>query len=1164
MRVNVQVAYSAVSPTHARAHQTVSPLVRKTSLRPSSSSSNASSTTTTGSGLTRRRTLMGDGMTVRAAVLCPDALVDALDDISGECFLSPVLLPLSPLRPLVVLVPVVMPGKEAEKTTSAVCFPADDVYSILDRALIHLRRARRELDQAEQDISTVVLLAYATDPNLPGNVKAAVNEELGTRHGLITPPFTPATVIDSFAARLNVSPESISSSHHHHDHLHPPRSNSTSSLSSSPLSSDLFPQTRSMSLTTTLPVKSLSIGIPPQSQHHHNLIPNSSTSVRHTLPPSALAHSRSTTALYQLHLSTKPLPPLPPQDLLPDSERDPSSTINNDDAPAISPSIQKGNNLALHDASTRQTKPPSEDGVASSPTHVTTTISEDKPLQPQLISSTIERELPPSKVLPEPPLTPTPTPSAITTSSVKSSLPQPPPASPHARPLSPPPPSTSNPPPRKQSPFSSPTPLFAGPAIQRSTSYVDPISEYLIAGRRRSVDNGGLALALSGAKYQFGYDGDNGFGSSMDVGYVWDMEMIGGAPEGVPTDTPLYAELLSDMLYHTNSVTNVQVPDDADAESMCQISSEERIRLVNAISTWNFEPHLLSCDDLIKCAILLFEAVFRIEGMLSDVGMSSDWQATMCKFLHALRSIYREQNKYHNFRHAIDVFQASYSFLEKGECVPPVEILLDAGESVWKRSGKTESGMEMRDVLENRDIFALCIAAVGHDVGHPGLSNAFMKNAHAPLSTVYDDKSALEQMHCALLIQLMKKTGLGHLVQTSTQPATSDSGLQQEDAVEFRKLLTEIVLITDMSLHFEWIGRFTKVGEERQSGQCTSCGSDEKSKLKLMICQALIKCGDISNPTRPHAVSEHWSTALLEEWSSQAQLERELGLNPSVVDSNDGIVQAKGQIGFIDLFTKPLFGSLAAVVPELDFFSQQCDINRALWKTRLDDLTAIKLEKEKAAEASGSTSEGGNTSADDGIITRDDIAPSEIQYAAVFPLSLPFGCFGTDLSGSPIQGLGATLSMGNVDTANRDWDDRIDAEEEEEGLGENEDAITPTRNIKGAISPSVSPRTSRVIPSQGWPVPRSAGSSSSSTIDGSISGASTSVLTMPSPMSSVSDSISPTSTSNAPGGLTHRQVLAMRRKKSFRSSWDGYAFPPVSTAAMKGVAEESIDPTSQR
>jgi hypothetical protein len=75
------------------------------------------------------------------------------------------------------------------------------------------------------------------------------------------------------------------------------------------------------------------------------------------------------------------------------------------------------------------------------------------------------------------------------------------------------------------------------------------------------------------------------------------------------------------------------------------------------------------------------------------------------------------------------------------------------------------------------------------------------KNAKAPLSDVYDNKSALEQMHCALLIQAMRHHGLGKLLDRP------DSG--------FRKMLAGIVLATDMSVHYQFIRDFQSLVDGR-------------------------------------------------------------------------------------------------------------------------------------------------------------------------------------------------------------------------------------------------------------------------------------------------------------------------------------------------------------
>jgi hypothetical protein len=55
---------------------------------------------------------------------------------------------------------------------------------------------------------------------------------------------------------------------------------------------------------------------------------------------------------------------------------------------------------------------------------------------------------------------------------------------------------------------------------------------------------------------------------------------------------------------------------------------------------------------------------------------------------------------------------------------------------------------------------------------------------------------------------------------------------------------------------------------------------------------------------------------LLDEWTVQASIEAEFGLPISVMtlDPADTKAQAKSQVGFIDLFAKPLFTAMASVV----------------------------------------------------------------------------------------------------------------------------------------------------------------------------------------------------------------------------------------------------------
>lgn len=105
---------------------------------------------------------------------------------------------------------------------------------------------------------------------------------------------------------------------------------------------------------------------------------------------------------------------------------------------------------------------------------------------------------------------------------------------------------------------------------------------------------------------------------------------------------------------------------------------------------------------------------------------------------------------------------------------------------------------------------------------------------------MYDHKSALEQMHCAFLLPIMKRHGLAHLLDSS------DFGAQ------FRRLLLDTVLATDMGVHAQFMQRFTHLMEK--PGEFTNV------EARTLLCQALIKCADISNPVctavpRSHCLS---------------------------------------------------------------------------------------------------------------------------------------------------------------------------------------------------------------------------------------------------------------------------------------------------------------------
>ncbi|TIA74394.1 hypothetical protein E3P92_01275 [Wallemia ichthyophaga] len=461
-----------------------------------------------------------------------------------------------------------------------------------------------------------------------------------------------------------------------------------------------------------------------------------------------------------------------------------------------------------------------------------------------------------------------------------------------------------------------------------------------IDNRRKSVDVGGLARSNK--------DTNDGLG-----------ELIGDLfKKSKHLNEEEEEEELKKLDERSNSEDSIEIPNKA--------------YLIHKLSTWAFQPLALNKEELFHCAVIILESSLQLPS-LRHLKLSQ-----FSSFLIAVRKSYSAPNAYHNYTHAIDVLQATYSFLVMLKVVPPIDTLTT--KEPWSRS---EDGLASK-LLSDWDVLSLLVSAIGHDVGHPGLNNTFMNNAQTPLSEIYQSKSVLENMHCILLVQLLRKHNLGFLIGASSNssltpfdvinitksqyepkheendgnamrrasakvesdvtamatatpnsPSTpttpTNDGVGSHDAKQFRNLMSKTVLATDMSLHFDFMKMLSEMRDRILKGKESNDTLD-----RTLLLQALIKCADISNPARPYHVCEHWSKALLEEWAKQAALETQLSLPVTVFSSADPVSQAKSQVGFIDMFVQPLFQVLADFLPELNGVLEHCQKNRYRWLKRTE------------------------------------------------------------------------------------------------------------------------------------------------------------------------------------------------------------------------------------
>jgi len=204
----------------------------------------------------------------------------------------------------------------------------------------------------------------------------------------------------------------------------------------------------------------------------------------------------------------------------------------------------------------------------------------------------------------------------------------------------------------------------------------------------------------------------------------------------------------------------------------------------------------------------------------------------------ACRKAYNDFVLYHNFRHVVDVLQAIFYFLLQVGLLPPYQVAGNPGAN---------PSNAVAAVLKPFDALTLLVAALGHDVGHPGVNNAFLVTLNAPLAQLYNDRSVLEAFHCAAYSQILRRYW---------PAAFSD--------VQMRKLMINSILATDMGLHFKYMKEMKSLQEQMAAAQSTADGwvpkvTDENRDL---VCGLLIKCADISNVVGlDHLSRSHLSTS---------------------------------------------------------------------------------------------------------------------------------------------------------------------------------------------------------------------------------------------------------------------------------------------------------------
>merc|ERR1740121_734719 len=158
-------------------------------------------------------------------------------------------------------------------------------------------------------------------------------------------------------------------------------------------------------------------------------------------------------------------------------------------------------------------------------------------------------------------------------------------------------------------------------------------------------------------------------------------------------------------------------------------------------------------------------------------------RTTLKSFVRAAEALYLP-NPFHNFAHAVD-------------CLHQV--------------GRIMRLIEANEFMSELDQYAILIAAIGHDLGHPGLNNPFLLETRHELALQYNDCSPLENMHCAKLYSIVanKETNIfEHLSTEQYKEARKHciKSILQTDMINHQAMLKQLNMVYQMNSEVFYAG----------------------------------------------------------------------------------------------------------------------------------------------------------------------------------------------------------------------------------------------------------------------------------------------------------------------------------------------------------------------
>ena len=242
------------------------------------------------------------------------------------------------------------------------------------------------------------------------------------------------------------------------------------------------------------------------------------------------------------------------------------------------------------------------------------------------------------------------------------------------------------------------------------------------------------------------------------------------------------------------------------------------------------------------------------------------------------------------------------------------------------------------------DLLGILIAALGHDLAHPGLTNPFHINSSSELAITYNDISCLENFHTSKLFRTIRN------------PETNIfEKLSIPDYKTIRKRMIGYILATDMANHgkiMTVIKSKIAINKAENNTKFELLSGNEKAKFEEQqsLFDFLIHAADLAHNTKAFNISIKWVELLTEEFWLQGDKEKSMNLPVSFLCDRDSYNVPQSQVGFLKGFIIPTFECMIDIFPSLKYAMDNAKINLKKWerlciKGRLKGWTPEKTKK---------------------------------------------------------------------------------------------------------------------------------------------------------------------------------------------------------------------------